>query len=456
MNIRSKLLAGYLPLASLLLLVSYYSLHTLNSLDKIMDSIIRVDVPLINASDQMIESVLAQELYANRYTVLKSKEMQKGFWQRSREFDDNLDKLKKIPEIDRAMIADIGAAHESYNDSYAVALAQLKNNPAWSRKQDALIHKRQKELIDLIKTLSHRAGKSQSGKVELTAKLGTTAYRTMAVICLLGLFISTGAAFVITRNIYHSVTKLKRATVLVAEGKFDDLPKVHGRDELGELSEAFSSMAQRLKTLEEMLLDSNPLTHLPGGIAVENVLKKRISSCAPFAFCLMDVDNFKAYNDHYGYARGNEVIKLTAKIIENATRSFGSSADFVGHIGGDDFVVITTPDRFQAVCTEIIKNFDRETPELYDAEDRAIGYIIGVTRQGVEMNFPFVSLSIAIVTSQRNDINNHLEVGEIAADLKEYAKSLKGSKYVVNRRRLACRDAQDTSQCESEIKEDAG
>ena len=94
-----------------------------------------------------------------------------------------------------------------------------------------------------------------------------------------------------------------------------------------------------------MYLDTSPLTRLPGGVAIESVMNKRIAANAPIAFCLMDIDNFKAYNDHYGYAKGNEIIQKTASIIGNAAAKYGNPDDFTGHIGGDDYVVITSPDR---------------------------------------------------------------------------------------------------------------
>jgi diguanylate cyclase (GGDEF)-like protein len=126
-----------------------------------------------------------------------------------------------------------------------------------------------------------------------------------------------------------------------------------------------------------MYLDASPLTRLPGGIAIENVLKKRMGSSQPIAFCVLDLDNFKAFNDRYGYANGSEVLKETAKIIENVVKSKGSSDDFIGHVGGDDFVVITNPDFMREISTEVISQFDRRMPDFYDPAERARGYIIG-------------------------------------------------------------------------------
>ena len=186
-----------------------------------------------------------------------------------------------------------------------------------------------------------------------------------------------------------------------------------------------------------MYLDASPLTRLPGGIAIENVLKKRLESNHPLAFCVLDLDNFKAFNDRYGYANGSEVIKETARIIENAVKAKGTSDDFIGHVGGDDFVVITTPAHMREISGEIIAQFDSRIPSFYSAEDRARGHILGKTRQGIEMQFPIMTISIAIVTNERRKITDPLEASEIAAELKDYAKTIPKSVFVVDKRRSA-------------------
>ncbi len=194
-------------------------------------------------------------------------------------------------------------------------------------------------------------------------------------------------------------------------------------------------MAKRLKSLEEMYLDANPLTKLPGSIATENVVKKRIDAGAEIAFCLLDIDNFKSFNDRYGYARGNDVIKATAEIIDETVAENGASDDFVGHIGGDDFIFVTTPERCEKICIAVIGLFDETIPGFYDREDREKGFLPGITRQEQEISYPFISISIAVVTNNKREPINHIQLGEIAAELKDYAKSLPGSVYVVDRRK---------------------
>jgi GGDEF domain-containing protein len=181
-------------------------------------------------------------------------------------------------------------------------------------------------------------------------------------------------------------------------------------------------------------LDANPLTHLPGGVAIENVLNKRLKEETPLAFCQLDLSYFKAFNDRYGYARGNEVILATAKLVTEVVNGQGNEGGFAGHIGGDDFVVITSPERYEIICLAIIDSFDKMILDFYDPEDRQEGCIRGESRQGQKVTFPTMTLSIAVVTNQTRRLQNHIQVGEIAAELKSYAKSFPRSVFVVDRR----------------------
>ena len=163
-------------------------------------------------------------------------------------------------------------------------------------------------------------------------------------------------------------------------------------------------------------------------------MNQRIKSKAQIAFCLMDIDNFKAYNDHYGYARGNELIQATAKIISDAVAEQGSEDDFIGHIGGDDIVVICAPGNYRNICTAIVENFDKAIPDYYETKDRKRGHINGEDRQGKKTTFPLATLSIAVVTNEKRKSLNHIQFGEAAAEMKEQAKSQSGSLFLVDQR----------------------
>ena len=181
-------------------------------------------------------------------------------------------------------------------------------------------------------------------------------------------------------------------------------------------------------------LDANPLTRLPGNVSIINELRIRITKNELFAVCYVDLDKFKAFNDKYGFEKGDEVIKNTARILISSVQEKGTPQDFIGHIGGDDFVVVTVPEKVDDLCKKIIADFSAMVPGLYNKEDLEKGYIIGKDRKKKVRRIPLLSVSIGVVTNEKRKINHVGEVGELGAELKEYAKSLPGSNYVKERR----------------------
>jgi diguanylate cyclase (GGDEF)-like protein len=182
-------------------------------------------------------------------------------------------------------------------------------------------------------------------------------------------------------------------------------------------------------------LEANPLTRLPGNISILNELSHRIKQSGLFAVCYADLDKFKAYNDTYGFEHGDEVIKETARTLIRAVKTAGSADDFIGHIGGDDFVVITTPEASEKICNAIISEFDRVSPMFYNEIDRKNNYIIAHDRQGKEQKFPLLSVSIGIVSNEFRKIEHVAQVGEIGAELKAFAKQKEGSNFVKDMRK---------------------
>ncbi len=439
LSIANKMLLGYFAVSVVTIIIAVYVLSSLERINRINNSIVNKTVPLMNTAERMEDTLLSQELYGRRYVILKSPEMLDLFLKKNEEFD------LQVKEIERMLPKDLSvellaSGHIEYKNLFVEGFKHPEDPSLLAKKYDRAIKKKQKELLELIEKISIGARRDQNEKTLMITSIGTIAFRTAIVLCVLGILLGIGTAMLITRNIAGSINKLKLATKQISEGSFDNLPRVRNQDELGDLSISFGEMARRLKRLEEMYLDASPLTRLPGGVSIESVLKKRLDADLPIAFCLLDMDNFKAFNDRYGYARGNEIIKGTARIIEEAVSQYGTEEDFVGHIGGDDFVIISTPDRYSRICSAIIEIFDRVVPDFYDMEDRQKGYIAGKTRQGEEMTFPFMTISIAVVTNQTRKFSNYIQIGELSAELKEYAKSIPGSVYVVDQRRRISED----------------
>lgn len=179
---------------------------------------------------------------------------------------------------------------------------------------------------------------------------------------------------------------------------------------------------------------ANPLTGLPGNLSIEEDLTRRISSQAPFALLYADLDNFKPFNDYYGYHRGDHVIFQLSRLIVSCAREYGARGDLVGHIGGDDFVVVTHPDNADAIGQALVRQFREKSVIFHDASDVERGFIEVKSRMGELRQFPFLSLTVACVTNEYIEIRHVVEASDIAAELKRYGKGIPGSVFVKERR----------------------
>jgi len=180
---------------------------------------------------------------------------------------------------------------------------------------------------------------------------------------------------------------------------------------------------------------ANPLTGLRGNLNIQSEINYRIVNKKLFAVIYADLDNFKPFNDVYGFGRGDDAIKLVADIIVAQIKKYGTTEDFIGHIGGDDFVIITEPDKTDIICQNIIEMFDNKIQTLYNQVDLEKGYILGCNRQGEQIKYSVMTISLAVITNQYRSFYSHIEVAEIAAELKHKAKALPGSVYVKDLRR---------------------
>ncbi len=177
----------------------------------------------------------------------------------------------------------------------------------------------------------------------------------------------------------------------------------------------------------------HPTTRLPGTNHIARDMQARLEAGELFAVCYADLDHFKEFNDRYGYAYGDGVIRFLSKILRDIVRGLAPGG-FVGHIGGDDFIFNVPLEHLEATCDEIIKLFDELIPYQYTEEDRRAGYFLGKDRRGNIHRIPLMALSIGVVTNQFQVFEHTGQISELAAEMKAYAKSLPGSKYVVDRR----------------------
>ena len=180
----------------------------------------------------------------------------------------------------------------------------------------------------------------------------------------------------------------------------------------------------------------SPLTGLPGNVQIQTEMKKRLLNKDTFAILYFDLDNFKAYNDVYGFANGDEIIKFTARTISKHVHQIEGGDSFIGHVGGDDFVSIVGPTDYDVLCQGIINEFDKYAVDYYNEVDVERGYVEVANRRGIIEQFPLTTISIAVLEVDSKIYKTTLEIGEVAVQIKHKAKEVLGSTYVINKRKF--------------------
>lgn len=180
----------------------------------------------------------------------------------------------------------------------------------------------------------------------------------------------------------------------------------------------------------------SPLTGLPGNVQIQTEMKKRLLNKDTFAILYFDLDNFKAYNDVYGFANGDEIIKFTARTISKHVHQIEDGDNFIGHVGGDDFVSIVGQTDYDKLCQGIINEFDKYAVNYYNDVDVERGYVEVANRKGIIEQFPLTTISIAVLEVNSEIYKTTLEIGEVAGQIKHKAKEVLGSTYVINKRKF--------------------
>jgi diguanylate cyclase (GGDEF)-like protein len=188
-----------------------------------------------------------------------------------------------------------------------------------------------------------------------------------------------------------------------------------------------------LRRAKEMRAQS-PLTGLPGNVRIEAEIENRVKTGETFAILYVDLDHFKSFNDHYGFMRGDQVIQWTARLLQDVALEIGGASSFVGHIGGDDFVVACSAELAERIAETIIARFDAGAAEQYDEADRALGHIEVTNRRGEIQRFPLVSVSIGVASTARRTFSHYAEVVAVATEMKSFTKAIAGSSWAMDRR----------------------
>jgi len=225
------------------------------------------------------------------------------------------------------------------------------------------------------------------------------------------------------RAILGPIQLLGDATRDIAGGNLQRQVTVPTEDELGDLAGTFNNMAKSLAEMKAKAENANPLTKLPGNNMIHEQIEKRLQSGKKFVAVYSDLDNFKAFNDKYGIGAGDQAIKLTAEISKEAIKK-GAIGDFLGHEGGDDFFILTTPAKAQAVTDYLCQEFDKQVRKFYSEEDQKLGKIVSKDREGNLKEFPIMTISLAGVTNAHRELKTYAEITNICAEVKKMAKKL--------------------------------
>lgn len=257
-------------------------------------------------------------------------------------------------------------------------------------------------------------------------------YKPVIFVSIIVILVNILFAYLFSKTVIGPIKVLNETTKIIAAGDLSVRTNISTGDELQELGVTFNDMTEELIKMKARAENANPLTKLPGNIVIREEIEKRIKENSRFTVIYIDLDNFKAFNDRYGIAKGDEAIKLTAEIFKE-TISAGL-AEFVGHEGGDDFVLLTRPEKTRDLSERIIGEFDQRIRSLYTQEDIARGFITAQARDGSTKQFPIMTISLAGVSNTRRAISSYPEVTNIMAEVKKKAKSMEGSKFVQDER----------------------
>lgn len=270
--------------------------------------------------------------------------------------------------------------------------------------------------------------------------------RQCIIIAVLIIIIHIVFAFALLKMLIIPLRTLINATRTISRGELSIRVPIVGQDEIGQLASSFNEMSVEFQRIRDEAKGANPLTGLPGNISIarfiDDCLAKRYCICV--LYC--DLDNFKAYNDKYGFTRGDEAIIYTRDCLSTVTQRKDMQNIFIGHEGGDDFVVVTPYEYWEAFAKTFLTTFDRGIYQHYNSTDARNGFIESVNRQGQRQRFPLMSVSIAVVTNKVRPFQRHAEMIQIAAEVKKYVKTIDGSCYAIDRRTSPVGNEPDTCQ----------
>jgi diguanylate cyclase (GGDEF)-like protein len=434
-TITKKVVIGFLVIVLFSVCAVGYALTSMHQQTQRIEHLVNVEFRTFELVRDVQQNLLAQENIEKQLLILRDPALSQLRLNRSEEYTHlalELTLTSKVLQMD-TMVKLIEQYRQSDDQLSALFYAD-----DWEQAQqfsnEVMVPLRDQILSYLADYRQQQQQRINRGLAELSERTGH-AYQMTALLTLIGICLSAPVSLTVIVSIHRSVKSLKMATRKISAGSFDHRPELPGDDEFSQLASDFQQMGEKLRELDQLRLDANPLTQLPGNRAIDREIDRRISENEPFAHLYIDLDNFKAYSDRYGYNSGSDVLARVGELIKNVVLTEGTSDDLVGHIGGDDYVVVAPIQRSEKIAAAIVAEFDRVVPTFYDEEDQKAGSFSGKDRFGIERTFTLMTISIAIIWSTNQEYPSRLAISQECARLKEYLKIQHGSNYMISQKK---------------------
>ena len=430
-TVTKKVIIGYLVVVTFSLFAIGFALSRLHQQTSDTENLVNVEFRTFELVRDLQQNLLAQENIEKQLLILRDPALSELRLNRNNEFIRYALALNRPPLSDQ--LQNLIKLVESYRQVDA-QLTELLFWEDWSQAQQLSNEKTVPLRGQLLNYLAEFRQQQQqiinTGLARLSQHTGD-AFQMTAFLSLLGICLSAPVSIAVILSIHRSVKELKKATQRISAGRFDHYPEISGNDEFAQLASDFARMGEKLSELEQLHLDTNPLTLLPGNLAIDREVEMRISKREPFSHLYIDLDNFKVYGDRYGYKAGSDVLARVGELLKQVVGEYGSPQDLVGHIGGDDYVVLSSIDSGELLAQKIIDGFTLLVPSFYNAEDREVGSFAAEDRYGVVRTFTLMTISIAVIASSRYDYPSRLAISQECARVKEYLKIQEGSNYML-------------------------
>jgi GGDEF domain-containing protein len=427
-----KVIAGYLLIVLFSLVAIGYALTSLHRQTTLSEQLVAVEFKTITLLRTLRQTLLAQESLSKQYLILKDQTFDDLLNRRQLEFSEQWQQLETLLSEDNHGLRQLADSYRKEAAQCLILLTETRWQEAevYAQKCDLLRGRLLAETFRLISLQDQGIDRQLS---QLTTN-SRQAYQITWLLAFLGILFSAPAVSALIFSINRSIRVLLQATREIAEGSFDYQVPISQNDEFGHLAREFVRMGQKIRETGERSLDANPLTRLPGNLVLDRELLARIDKDTLFSQIYFDLDHFKVYNDRYGYQAGSDVIAQVGELIQQGVDTTGNPDDVLGHIGGDDYVVLTSPNKADELAHTVLAAFDQVVPSFYSDEDVKAGHFKGKDRYGVERTFPLLTISIAIVDSENLDPPLGANIGRECARMKEHLKHLPGSNILRNRR----------------------